>query len=232
MKNRDIEPGLWEVSLLGGFSSAICVDGIRYDDDEIQFRHRGQCVLRADQAELIGYRRVDSAQLLVKFIPRKDWADSHRHGVHMQPASKYFEIEKDDPGGIYDKYDMGVAVGHEAITFSLWPQGHDDRKVEINTRHGLREPATIRYKDADRLYMTCFSCVSVSCSDLKVNGDFDPPFFESIRTPCSGHKKTANLSESNIWCRSGRKVLDEGGKSGLLRAAEYTRYSRFSAYDI
>ena len=121
---------------------------------------------------------VDEAYVLVKFIPHKCWVDAHRHGIHMQLASRYFDTEKDDPGGVYDKYDLGVAAGHESITFTLWQRGYEDKKIKINTLHNLREPAIIRYKNADRLYMTCFSYVPVTYSDSKVSGQFDRGFLE------------------------------------------------------
>ena len=182
MKRRKLEPGLWQVSVTGGFHSAIAMDEILESEQRFEFRYMGKSVLTSDDGDqLQGYRKVDYAECLVKLVQHKCWAEAHKKGMHFQRFKKYYETEADTPGGRFDKYDGGVALQHESISFSFWKQGAESDRVTINTAYNLAEPATIRYKNVDRLYMTCFTCVPVRLSpDGRVSGDIEPRLWDSF----------------------------------------------------
>ena len=158
------------------------MDEILEDGDRFECRYMGKPVLTSDEGEqLQGYRKVDYAECLAKLVPHKCWARAHEKGMHFQRFNKYYETEADTPGGRFDKYDGGVALQHESISFSFWQRGVESNRLTINTAYDLAEPATVRYKDVDRMYMTCFTCVAVSLSpDGKVSGYIEPQLWDSF----------------------------------------------------
>ena len=182
MNTRKLEPGLWQVSTTIGFHSAFVMDEIVYNRDRFECRYKGQLVVTSDEGELLqGYRKVDYAESLVKLMPHKCWADAHKNGMHFQRFKKYYDIDDVTPGGRFDRYDGGVALRHDSISFNFWPQGKYNEKVTINTDRDLIEPAMVRYKNVDRLYMTCFSRVPVRfTSDGEVSGDIAPRLWDSF----------------------------------------------------
>ena len=182
MTKRKLESGLWQVSVTNGFNSAIVMDEVWKDGDHFECHHMGKRVLTSDEGEqLQGYRKVDYAECLVKLVPHKCWAKAHEKGMHFQRFSKYYKTEADSRGGRFDKYDGGVALQHESISFSFWLRGAESNKVTINTAYDLAEPAMVRYNHVDRLYMTCFTCVPVILSpDGKISGSIEPRLWDSF----------------------------------------------------
>ena len=158
------------------------MDEIMESGDRFECRYMGKPILTSDEGEqLQGYRKVEYAECLVKLVPHKCWAEAHKNGMHFQRFKKYYETEVDTPGDRLDKFDGGVALQHQSISFSFWQRGAEGNRITINTAHDLAEPATVRYKDVDRLYVTCFTCVPVILSpDGKVSGDIDPRLWDSF----------------------------------------------------
>ena len=158
------------------------MDEIVYDRHRFECRNKGRLVSTSDEGEqLQGYRKVDYAECLVKLMPHKCWVDAHKNGMHFQRFKKYYDIDDDTPGGRFDRYDGGVALRHDSISFDFWPQGKYNEKITINTDRDLIKPAMVRYKDVDRLYMTCFSRVPVTfTSDGKINGNIAPRLWDSF----------------------------------------------------
>ena len=85
-------------------------------------------------------------------------------------------------GGKYDRYDGGVALQHESISFNLWPRGEESNRITLNTARDLSVPAMVRYTHVDRLYMTCFTCVPVrySLSQHVPSGNINPRLWDAF----------------------------------------------------